>query len=122
MNAEMVEMSAALDEWARIYERMYDAESFHASLTYIEAEALADLLAVTGRVDLGRNLLETWAEYDPEEAEEHAEDLMKWATAHPKCNECDQTATQHWPNINPPVQLCENCYHDAYRSGWEPGK
>lgn len=83
MNAEMMEMSAALDEWARIYERMYDAESFHASLTYIEAEALANLLAVTGRADLGRSLLETWAAYDPEEAEEHAADLLLWATSHP---------------------------------------
>lgn len=37
------------------------------------------------------------------------------------CNQCDQQATIFWPKLNPPVQLCDGCAHDALRSGWEPG-
>lgn len=37
------------------------------------------------------------------------------------CDQCDQPATSFWPKLNPPVQLCDNCTHDAFRSGWEPG-
>lgn len=39
----------------------------------------------------------------------------------PVCDECDQLATRFWPNLKKPVQLCEGCAHDAFRSGWEPG-
>lgn len=27
-----------------------------------------------------------------------------------------------WPKLNPPVQMCDSCTHNAYRSGWEPGR
>lgn len=37
------------------------------------------------------------------------------------CDECDQLATQFWPSLDKPVQLCDSCTHDAFRSGWEPG-
>lgn len=66
-----------LYEWERIYSRMYDADTFHASLNYSEAEALAGMLAAVGRYDLARNLIETWAEHDPEMAEEYAEDVAE---------------------------------------------
>lgn len=38
-----------------------------------------------------------------------------------ECDECNQRATQSWPKLTPPVQLCDGCLHDARRSGWEPG-
>lgn len=39
------------------------------------------------------------------------------------CDECDENpATQFWPRLTPPVQLCYGCTHDARRSGWEPGR
>lgn len=40
----------------------------------------------------------------------------------PQCDECDEPATVFWPNLAPPVQMCESCAHDAFRSGWEPGQ
>ena len=53
--------------------------------------------------------------------------------AKPKCDECDvregdgdhlglQVELNRWPMLNPPVQLCDGCEHNARRSGWEPGK
>lgn len=39
------------------------------------------------------------------------------------CDECDERpATQFWPKLATPVQLCEPCTHNARRSGWEPGR
>lgn len=39
-----------------------------------------------------------------------------------RCDECDQPATQFWPELKRPVQLCDGCAHDARRSGWSPGQ
>lgn len=39
-----------------------------------------------------------------------------------KCDECDEQATNHWPNLKEPVQMCDGCTHNARRSGWEPGQ
>ncbi|MEV5068908.1 hypothetical protein MRBLMI12_000464 [Microbacterium sp. LMI12-1-1.1] len=39
-----------------------------------------------------------------------------------QCDQCDEEATNHWPNLKKPVQLCDACEHDARRSGWEPGQ
>ena len=39
-----------------------------------------------------------------------------------RCDECEEEATEFWPKLTPPVQLCDSCYHDARRSGWEPGR
>jgi len=75
---EQLEVSAALDQWVSIYERMTPADSFHESLNYPEAEALANLLAVAGRHDLAQILIEEWAEGDPEAAEDYAEDLADY--------------------------------------------
>lgn len=67
---ELVQLSDALDGWVSCYEGMtIMAESFHESLNFPEALALADLLAVTGRNDLAASLLASWAEGDPEAAE-----------------------------------------------------
>lgn len=39
------------------------------------------------------------------------------------CDECDERpATQFWPKLATPVQLCDPCTHNARRSGWEPGR
>lgn len=38
------------------------------------------------------------------------------------CDQCDQAATQYWPELKKPVRLCDSCVHDARRSGWEPGQ
>lgn len=38
------------------------------------------------------------------------------------CDQCDQPATQHWPELKKPVSMCDSCVHDARRSGWEPGQ
>lgn len=40
----------------------------------------------------------------------------------PKCDECDKDATEFWPKLAEPVQLCDECTHNARRSGWEPGR
>lgn len=40
----------------------------------------------------------------------------------PKCDECDNEATEFWPSLKDPVQLCESCTYNAHRSGWEPGR
>ena len=51
----------------------------------------------------------------------------------PKCDECDTREgdddhhghpieLNRWPKLNPPVQMCPSCTHNAYRSGWEPGR
>ena len=37
-------------------------------------------------------------------------------------DECEEESTNFWPELKKPVQLCEGCEHDAYRSGWEPGQ
>lgn len=38
------------------------------------------------------------------------------------CDQCDENpATTFWPNLTPPVQMCDSCTHNALRSGWEPG-
>lgn len=39
-----------------------------------------------------------------------------------QCDECEEEATEFWPNLKKPVQLCASCEHDARRSGWEPGR
>lgn len=81
---------AALAEWARVYARMYDATDFHASLTYIEAEALADLLHVAGEPNLAITLIEEWAENDPEEVEFHDNEISEAIArykAHPSYSE-----------------------------------
>lgn len=40
----------------------------------------------------------------------------------PECDECEEIATNFWPNLTEPVQLCDSCTHNARRSGWEPGQ
>lgn len=37
-----------------------------------------------------------------------------------RCDECEDPAAQFWPTLNPPVQLCDSCTHNARRSGWSP--
>lgn len=39
-----------------------------------------------------------------------------------KCDQCDEVATEFWPNLKTPVQMCESCEYNARRSGWEPGR
>ncbi|WP_217181585.1 hypothetical protein [Streptomyces sp. AC495_CC817] len=39
-----------------------------------------------------------------------------------ECDECDDEATNFWPELKEPVQLCASCTHNARRSGWEPGQ
>lgn len=38
------------------------------------------------------------------------------------CDQCDEPATQFWPELAPPIQMCDSCTHNARRSGWEPGQ
>lgn len=40
----------------------------------------------------------------------------------PECDECEEQATQFWPKLAEPVQMCDSCTHNARRSGWEPGQ
>lgn len=39
-----------------------------------------------------------------------------------KCDECEEIATNFWPKLIEPVQMCDSCTHNARRSGWEPGQ
>lgn len=39
-----------------------------------------------------------------------------------RCDECDEEATNFWPKLVEPVQMCDSCTHNARRSGWEPGQ
>lgn len=39
-----------------------------------------------------------------------------------QCDQCDEPATNHWPKLIEPVQMCDSCTHNARRSGWEPGQ
>ncbi|AWN04707.1 hypothetical protein HOT29_gp089 [Microbacterium phage Squash] len=39
-----------------------------------------------------------------------------------KCDECEEAATNFWPKLAEPVQMCDSCTHNARRSGWEPGQ
>lgn len=39
-----------------------------------------------------------------------------------RCDECSGEATNFYPNLTEPVQLCDSCDHNARRSGWEPGQ
>lgn len=41
--------------------------------------------------------------------------------ARPACDECGNEATAFYTSLAIPVQLCDACEHDAYRSGWTPG-
>ena len=76
MNVEMIAYQQACDEWSRKYEGMVgSADSFHGSLNFSEAEALAELLAVTGRYDLAYNLMQEWGENDEDARLDHGEDL-----------------------------------------------
>lgn len=62
------------------------------------------------------------------------EDAARWHAGHeghtvepldqgePRCDECDEPATQFWSQLDPPVQMCDSCVHDARRSGWEPAQ
>lgn len=63
----------------------------------------------------------------------NSDDECDSCSALPKCDECDTRKGDEdqfghpiqlnlWPNLNPPVQLCPSCTHNAYRSGWEPGE
>ena len=36
-----------------------------------------------------------------------------------ECDECEEEATNFWPELKKPVQLCEGCEHDAYRTEHE---
>lgn len=40
----------------------------------------------------------------------------------PECDECEEEATEFWPNLKEPVQMCDSCTYNARRSGWEPGR
>lgn len=40
----------------------------------------------------------------------------------PQCDECEGEATEFWPKLKEPVQMCDQCYYNARRSGWEPGR
>lgn len=122
-----LDLDHAIEAWESAYAKMWDmADSFHASLNYSEAEALANLLVLADRHDLAIKLMEGWAEQDPEMAQEptRAADLAAYLAARREhlCDECDQKATERWSNIAPPVKLCDECTHNAYRSGWEPGR
>ncbi len=48
--------------------------------------------------------------------------IIEQSTEVEECDECDDDATVFWPKLNPPVQLCNSCHHNARRSGWEPGQ
>lgn len=66
-----LDVDYAIDAWASAYAGMWDmAESFHRSLNYSEAKALANLLVLADRHDLAIKLMEGWAEHDPEMAQE----------------------------------------------------
>ena len=41
----------------------------------------------------------------------------------PNCGEwVEPDEMKRWPNLTPPVTMCDSCEHDARRSGWEPGQ
>lgn len=46
---------------------------------------------------------------------------MTETTTAQKCDECGEQATNFWPKLATPVKMCDECTHDAYRSGWYPG-
>lgn len=48
--------------------------------------------------------------------------LAEPAAPKPRCQECPEPATYSWERLAVPVHLCDSCYHDAVRSGWEPGQ
>lgn len=39
----------------------------------------------------------------------------------PNCGEWVEGPLNEWPELNPPVIMCDSCLHNARRSGWEPG-
>lgn len=68
-----------------------------------------------------------WIESEPDEfwldfAGPMLHDIEKKFLVNPdtKCDECDESAVNFWPDLMPPVQLCASCTHNARRSGWEP--
>lgn len=68
MSDQNVAAIEAAKKWAEVYAEKWDTASFHESLSYPEAEALADLLHLAGRGDLAADLIGTWANCDPDEA------------------------------------------------------
>lgn len=78
IEADRAQRNEPLAEWSRVYEMMYDADTFHASLNFSEALALADLLIADDRDDLAHNLMQQWAEHDPEMAKAYARELSEW--------------------------------------------
>lgn len=74
-NGTALDTMEALQNWVDRFQGMWDfADSFYGSLNFLEAEALADLLAVAHRPDLAALLMQGWDENDPEN-EEYAEQL-----------------------------------------------
>lgn len=135
----------ALTVWAEVYNGMWDmADGFHGSLNWAEMQAQANLLVVAGRADLAAIMIREWAILEKEEGElddeararlgEFVADLptipdhrlegeFDWAEyTSPSCDECDEVATNFWPELKEPVKLCDSCEHNARRSGWEPGQ
>lgn len=126
MNAEMSPHEKAINAWVEQYVNMAGSE-IEGTLQFSEAKALAGLFVAVGRYDLADLLMETWANLDEELAAEHENELDKLRAEYaehlpPKCDECDDEATEFWPNLTKPVKLCDDCYHNARRSGWEPGR
>lgn len=122
-----------VETWPRLRECIVDAieidrRQHDGTLHAATIDALQDRIDVDADVDEGysyRKRAIAWIESNPDGFWEEfggplLDDIERkfWA---PKCDECDESAENFWPQLTPPVQLCASCTHDAKRSGWEPG-
>jgi hypothetical protein len=54
------------------------------------------------------------------------QDAELWDDGMVDCPNCgdrvDEGQMNYWPDLDPPVSMCDPCEHNARRSGWEPGR
>lgn len=103
------------------------------SFTCAEVEAIASVLRLAGYGDSADVLVHDHGirDDDPDDDHHHvwheeassADDCeCEGVPAEDQCDECEEEATNFWPELKKPVQLCDSCEHNARRSGWEPGQ
>lgn len=85
-------------------------------------KALRDWIARRARERELIELRERLGARDAETADIIAAQAEREEAEVPECDECEEEATNFWPNLREPVQLCDSCEHNARRSGWEPGQ